>query len=186
MQPPRRRDLGHRQAAGRLPRRAGGSDGAAVRPRVSNGGTQLTWRADIPPNAEVRSPRAVVLVEGDSDLVALQTLAERSGRNLAAEGIDVVAMGGITNTRSFALRYGPRGLGVPLLALYDAPEEAKLRTGLAQAGMYAALDPDGLIALGFSRCCVDLEDEVIRALGADAVEAVIEVAGEARSLRLLA
>jgi hypothetical protein len=153
---------------------------------VSNGGTHVTWRAENAPDAEVRSLRAVVLVEGDSDGVALQTLAERRGRDLAAEGIDVVAMGGITNTRAFALRYGPRGLDVPLLGLYDAPEEAKLRNGLAQAGMYAALDPDGLTALGFSRCWVDLEDEVIRALGADAVEAVIEAAGEARSLRLLA
>jgi uncharacterized protein (DUF2384 family) len=34
-------------------------------------------------------------------------------------------------------------------------------------------------------CSVDLEDELIRALGAEAVEQVIEAAGEARSLRLL-
>jgi uncharacterized protein (DUF2384 family) len=33
---------------------------------------------------------------------------------------------------------------------------------------------------------VDLEDELIRALGIEAVEAVIEAAGETRSLRLLA
>jgi hypothetical protein len=132
------------------------------------------------------SPRAVVLVEGNSDRVALLTLAQRSGRDLAAEGIDIVAMGGITNTRAFASRYGPRGLDVPLAGLYDAPEEAKVRQGLAAGGFPAALDPEALPGLGFFKCTADLEDELIRALGVEGVEAVIDEAGEARSLRLLA
>jgi hypothetical protein len=138
------------------------------------------------PNGGVVTPRAVVLVEGHSDRVALRTLADRSGRDLAAEDIEVVAMGGITNTRAFASHYGPRGLGVPLAGLYDAPEEARLRHGLAGAGLDAALEPGGLTRLGFYKCSLDLEDELIRALGVEAVEAVIEAAGEARSLRLLA
>jgi hypothetical protein len=134
----------------------------------------------------VVNPRTVVLVEGHSDAVALHTLAERRGRDLAAERIEVLAMGGITNTRAFASRYGPRGLGVPLAGLYDAAEEAKLRHGLAAAGLDAALEPGALSGLGFFKCSADLEDELIRALGADAVEAVIDAAGEAHSLRLLA
>jgi hypothetical protein len=128
------------------------------------------------------SPRTVVLVEGDSDRVALHTLASRCGRDLAGEGVEVVAMGGITNIRAFALRYGPHGLGVPLAGLYDAPEEAHVRRGLAAAGL-PDLEPEGL---GFFRCSADLEDELIRALGVERVEDVIEAAGEARSLRLLA
>jgi hypothetical protein len=134
----------------------------------------------------VKTLRAVVLVEGNSDRVALHSLATRVGRNLDSEGIDVVAMGGITNSRAFALRYGPRGLGVRLAGLYDAPEEAKLRHGLTAGGLGAALELDGLSRLGFYKCSADLEDELIRALGVEAVEAVIEEAGEARSLRLLA
>ncbi|MGH3307845.1 MAG: TOPRIM nucleotidyl transferase/hydrolase domain-containing protein [Nocardioides sp.] len=130
--------------------------------------------------------RAVVLVEGNSDRVALQTLAERRGRDLATEGVEVVAMGGITNTRTFASRYGPQGLGVPLAGLYDAADEVKLRHGLAAAGLGVALEPDGPSGLGFYKCSADLEDELIRALGVECVEAVIEAAGEARSLRLLA
>jgi hypothetical protein len=130
--------------------------------------------------------RAVVLVEGNSDRVALHTLARRRGRNLAAEGIQIVAMDGITNTRAFASRYGPHGLDVPLAGLYDAAEEPKLRRGLAAAGLQAALEPDGPARLGFYQCSADLEDELIRALGVEAVEAVIEAAGETRSLRLLA
>jgi hypothetical protein len=130
--------------------------------------------------------RAVVLVEGNSDRVALHTLAGRHGRDLAAEGVEIVAMDGITNTRTFASRYGPRGLDVPLAGLYDAGEETKLRHGLAAAGLEAAREPDGLAHLGFYACSVDLEDELIRALGVAAVEAVIEAAGETRSLELLA
>lgn len=130
--------------------------------------------------------RSVVLVEGNSDRVALHALAERRGRDLAAEGVEVVAMGGITNTRAFACRYGPHGLDVPLAGLYDAPDEAILRRGLAAAGLEAAPEPDGPSALGFHPCSADLEDELIRALGVDAAEAVIAEAGEASSLRRLA
>jgi len=134
----------------------------------------------------VTTLRAAVLVEGNNDRIALHTLAQRRGRDLAAEGIEVVAMGGITNTRAFALRYGPHGLGVRLAGLYDAADEAKLRHGLAAGGLSAALEPDGLSSLGFYRCSADLEDELIRALGVEAVEAIIEAEGEANSLRLLA
>ena len=49
-----------------------------------------------------------------------------------------------------------------------------------------ALEPHGPERLGFYACSTDLEDELIRALGVDGVEAVIEAAGEAQSLRLLA
>jgi hypothetical protein len=132
------------------------------------------------------SLRTVVLVEGASDRVALTTLAARLGRDLAGEGVEVVAMGGITNTRAFAERYGPSGLGVHLRGMYDAPDEAKLRRGLVRAGVGRASSPDVLDRLGFHACSMDLEDELVRALGVPAVEAVIEAAGEASSLRLLA
>lgn len=134
------------------------------------------------PLSQQVAPRAVVLVEGNSDRTALQTLAGRCGRDLAAEAVEVVAMSGITNVRTFALRYGPRGLDVRLAGLYDAPEERIVRGGLAAAGL-PDLEPE---ALGFYRCTVDLEDELIRALGVDAAEAVIAAAGEARSLQRLA
>ena len=81
-----------------------------------------------------------VLVEGHSDRVALETLAARRGRAHAAAGGAVIAMGGITNIRSFALRYGPTGLGLPLAGLYDAPEERIVHRGLAAAGVPAPLE----------------------------------------------
>jgi hypothetical protein len=127
-----------------------------------------------------------VLVEGNSDRAALHAVARRGGRDLTAEGIEIVAMGGITNSREFASRYGPQGLGLSLTGMYDAPDEAKLRRGLVAAGLTTADDPGGLAALGFFGCSADLEDELIRALGVETVEDVITTSGEARSLRLLA
>jgi hypothetical protein len=95
------------------------------------------------------NPRAVVLVEGNSDRVALLTLAARLGRRLSADGVEVIDMGGITNVRAFASRYGPRGLGLPLAGLYDTAQEDQLRRGLAAAGFETARLPDGPARLGF-------------------------------------
>ena len=131
------------------------------------------------------TPRAIVLVEGNSDRVALQTLATRQGRNLVAEGVEVLPMHGVTNTRAVASHYGPQGLGIPLAGLYDLPAHAILVRGLAAAGLPEVLEDDGPARLGFHACSADLEDELMRALGTERVEAVIEAAGEAQSLRLL-
>lgn len=123
-------------------------------------------------------PSTVVLVEGESDRIALLAVASRLGHDLPGAGVAVQVMGGITNTRAFALRYGPRGLGLRLLGLYDAPDEARLRRGLADAGV--------AVTGAFFACTRDLEDELVRAAGLDTVESVIEAQGELASLRLLA
>ena len=43
----------------------------------------------------------VVIVEGESDRIALETLARRRGRDLRAEGTEVVAIGGAHAIRRF-------------------------------------------------------------------------------------
>ncbi|WP_068263335.1 TOPRIM nucleotidyl transferase/hydrolase domain-containing protein [Janibacter limosus] len=131
------------------------------------------------------APRTVVLVEGESDRVALLALADRLGSDVASHGAEVVAMGGITNVRAFAERHGPHGLGQRLAGLYDVDEERHVRRGLLAAGLLVD-DVEGPAGRGFHACHADLEDELVRSVGLDGVEAVIEDAGEARSLRLLA
>jgi hypothetical protein len=128
-------------------------------------------------------PRTVVLVEGISDQVALQTLAERRGRDLAAEGIAVVPMGGATNIRHFLELFGPRGLNLRLAGLCDAREEGDFRRGLERAGLGSNLGRAETEALGFYVCVADLEDELIRCLGAACVERVVEAEGELGSFR---
>src|SRR2546429_9908858 len=72
---------------------------------------------------------AVVLVEGMSDQAAVQTLAERAGRDLRAEGIFVIPMGGATNIGHFADLFGPGGYGVRLAGLGDLGGEPVFRRG---------------------------------------------------------
>ena len=79
--------------------------------------------------------RAVVLVEGVSDQAALEALARRRGRDLAAEGIRIVSMGGATNVGTFLERYGPHGQDVRLAGLCDAGEADHVRRRLADAGL---------------------------------------------------
>jgi hypothetical protein len=145
---------------------------------MSGAGTQQRQA----PGASV-DPAAVVLVEGRSDQVALEALAARRGRDLAGEGVAVVAMGGARNIRRFLELFGPAGLDVRLAGLCDAGEEGDLRRGLEQAGLGSNLSRADMEALGFYVCVDDLEDELIRCLGAAAVEQVVEGQGELGSFR---
>jgi hypothetical protein len=133
---------------------------------------------------EGRRTRAVVLVEGVSDQLALEALAKRRGRNLDAEGVSIVPMGGATNIRSFLNRYGPHGLDVRLAGLCDAAEEGNFRRGLEGAGLGSNLTRADMEGLGFYVCIADLEDELIRSLGAAAVERVIDAQGELELFRI--
>ena len=129
--------------------------------------------------------RAVVLVEGISDRVAVETLAERRGRNLDAEGVSVVSIGGAQAIGKFLTRFGPRGLDLRLVGLCDAAEVGDFRRGLARAGLGSDLTRVEMERLGFYVCEADLEDELIRALGAPAVEQVVEAQEELGSFRTL-
>jgi hypothetical protein len=93
-------------------------------------------------------------------------------------------MGGATNIGSFLDRFGPRGVDVRLAGLCDAPEEGDFRRGLERAGFGVNLSRAAMERLGFYVCVADLEDELIRALGAVAVERVIETQGELESFRI--
>jgi len=129
--------------------------------------------------------RAVVLVEGLSDGSAVETLAERRGRDLAAEGVSVVPIGGAQAIRRALDLYGPPGLGLALAGLCDAGEEKSFRRGLEHAGLGTELSRDAMERLGFYVCEADLEDELIRALGAEEAEQVVEAHGDIGPFRTL-
>ena len=122
--------------------------------------------------------RAVVLVEGVSDQVAVETLAARRGRDLAAESVAVLPIGGAQGIGKVLARYGPQGFGVKLAGLCDAAEEGHFRRALEHAGLGAGLTRKEMESLGFYVCEADLEDELVRCLGVAAVERVIEAEGE--------
>jgi hypothetical protein len=122
--------------------------------------------------------RAVVLVEGASDRIAVETLAARRGRDLHGEGVAVVPVGGAQAIGRHLTRLvgDDRGLGVA--GLCDAGEEEHVRRAVERAGLGAPRSRAELEALGFFVCDADLEDELIRALGPAGVEAVLEANGD--------
>ena len=63
------------------------------------------------------SRRAVVLVEGVSDQRALVTLARRRGRDLEAEGVSVVPIGGAHGIGQYLERLGLRGADAKVAGL---------------------------------------------------------------------
>jgi hypothetical protein len=129
--------------------------------------------------------RAVVLVEGLSDRCALEALAARRGRNLEADGVSVVPIGGAQAIGRYLTRFGPQGLGLRVAGLCDAGEEGDFRRGLERAGLGSELSRADMEALGFHVCVADLEDELIRALGAARVEQVVAEHGDLRAFRTL-
>jgi hypothetical protein len=131
------------------------------------------------------TPRTVVLVEGASDRLAVEALAERRGRDLRAEGVSVVPVGGAHAIVSFVDRFGPQGLNVRLAGLCDVGEERHFRRALERAGLGVDLARTDMERLGFYVCVADLEDELIRSLGAGSVERVIATQGDLDSFRTL-
>ncbi|ONK14627.1 hypothetical protein STBA_54120 [Streptomyces sp. MP131-18] len=128
--------------------------------------------------------RMAVLVEGVSDQVALEALAARHGRALGAEGIAVIPLGGATSIGRFLSLLGPQGLDVGLAGLCDAGEEGHFSRALERAGLGRGLARADMEPLGFYVCVADLEEELIRSLGAASVQRVVDARGDLRAFRI--
>lgn len=117
--------------------------------------------------------RGVVLVEGVSDRRAVETLARRRGRDLEAERVAIVPMGGYGNLPRLLERYR----GLRLAGLYDVGEERHFLRALR------CNDRGELERVGFYACTRDLEEELTRALGPEGMERVLAEQGELRAFR---
>ncbi|MER7830552.1 TOPRIM nucleotidyl transferase/hydrolase domain-containing protein [Streptomyces sp. NPDC095602] len=118
--------------------------------------------------------RTAVLLEGASDVAAVDALARRRGRDLAAEGVCVLSIGGAMSVGRYARLLGAPGLGLRLTGLCDEAERPYYARGFTAAG---AAEAD------FFVCAADLEDELIRALGPERVEELVRDEGDLRPLR---
>jgi hypothetical protein len=148
--------------------------------------TEATARA----LARAEAASAVVLVEGVSDQIAVETLAGRRGRDLAAEGIVVLPVGGAHGTARYLRRFGPERTspertGARLAGLCDAGEAHIIQRGLAAAGLGAPGSRADLERLGFFVCVEDLEDELIRAAGPARVTEIFAAHGDLRAFRTI-
>jgi hypothetical protein len=104
----------------------------------------------------------IVLVEGVSDKVAIETLAIASGIDLA--GIRVHSIDGATNVFHAAAQFARHRL----IGLCDVAERRHFERALTE----------------FYVCVADLEDEFIRSLGAGAMEGVLAREGDLAAFRV--
>ena len=121
--------------------------------------------------------------KGSATNCAVEALAERRGRNLLADRVFVLPMGGATNIGHFLDRFGPNGANIRLAGLCDEAEVHVFQRGLAER---ASATPQTLAELEsrhFFVCAADLEDELIRALGTATVEQILDANGDLTAFR---
>lgn len=123
-------------------------------------------------------PEAIVLVEGMSDRIALEAAAAKLGRDLAEERVTVVAMAGAHAIGVFLQRLAIDRPQAHLAGLCDAGEESVFRRGVERAGLGRDMSRQDMERIGFFVCVEDLEDELIRAVGPDRVQQVLDTQGE--------
>ncbi len=122
-------------------------------------GPAASTRATARAMAKVDNAVAVVLVEGISDQIALETAAVGRGRDLEAERIVIVPIGGAHAIGRFLTRLGPLGTRVRLAGLCDLHEEEIFRRGLVATHVGSPRTRTDMEHLGFYVCVNDLEDE---------------------------
>lgn len=163
--------MGFNQAGKTTPGERLGGDGAVLDEQIARA------------RSACREARGVILVEGVSDQRAVETLARRYGRDLRSDGVVVIPVAGAANIGRFLDLIGPAGCDLRLAGLCDEAEETGFARALERAGLGVRLDRAALANLGFFVCVRDLEDELIRALGADAMLEILEAEGHLRRFR---
>lgn len=124
----------------------------------------------------------LVLVEGDSDAAALRALAGLLGCELDPHRIHIRSAHGVSNFSRLLVEFLSAYPGSRFCGMYDAADERHVRRALASTGTPVDAG-ECLESFGFFACVADLEDELIRALGVEAVEHVLETQGELTSFR---
>ncbi|WP_448006619.1 TOPRIM nucleotidyl transferase/hydrolase domain-containing protein [Agromyces bauzanensis] len=134
-------------------------------------------RADIPGEASA----TLVLVEGESDRLAVEAVAVRIGVDLVAASATIVSMNGVTNLHHHLAAVAREPVRPRVVGLFDLGEVGYVRRTVMRAGLWRE-DAD-LATLGFFACDPDLEGELIRALGSEQVEELLAEHGELARFR---
>lgn len=126
--------------------------------------------------------RTLVLVEGDSDVAAVRALAGLIGCDPGSPQIQIAPAAGVTNFSRVLADFVEAHPNADFCGMYDIADERHVRRALACVGV-PNTGHESLESFGFFACVVDLEDELIRALGAEKVERVLEAEDELKSFR---
>jgi predicted ATPase len=120
----------------------------------------------------------VILVEGESDKLALEVAAEKLGLNLDGESMTIVSLEGAGGLKTFLKMLGTEGLGLRLAGLCDKDKEASWVKTLHSSGLGSGQIGKDMNAAGFFVSDIDLEDELLRALGEMRARQVITDVGD--------
>ncbi|WP_239115142.1 TOPRIM nucleotidyl transferase/hydrolase domain-containing protein [Planotetraspora kaengkrachanensis] len=148
-------------------------------------GPDASDRATARALPKVADAVAVVLVEGLSDQIALETAAMGRGRDLEAERVVILPIGGAHAIGRVLTGFGPPATRVRLAGLCDLHEEEIFRRGLVAADVGSPRTRTDMEHLGFYVCVKDLEDELIRGVGAAEVQELFDSQGDLGSFRSL-
>jgi hypothetical protein len=124
----------------------------------------------------------LILVEGESDAAAVRALAGLIGCDPGLHQIEIRPAGGVSSFSRVLSDFVRTHPGADFCGMYDVAEERHVRRALAGAAVPIA-DHESTEWFGFFACVADLEDELIRALGAEAVERLLEEQAELHSFR---
>jgi predicted ATP-dependent endonuclease of OLD family len=133
--------------------------------------------------ALVDDARSVVLVEGISDQIAVETLAQRMGRKLGDERVIVIPIGGAHAAKHFVPRFAGRA-DLKLSGLVDRAEAVYFARALEEVGL---MDPSSetIEEHGFFICDADLEDELIRSVDEQGMEQLLASENDLSAFRSL-
>ena len=111
---------------------------------------------------ELLTARCIIAVEGQSDRMLLEKVAELTGRHLERDGVEILEAGGCREMPHIMNIFGKAGFGIRLSILIDADAESNLAQELT-------IDPDDFASNSIFVSRSDLEDEYVSAIGADAL-----------------
>ncbi|CAH0341377.1 TOPRIM nucleotidyl transferase/hydrolase domain-containing protein [Rhizobium sp. CECT 9324] len=129
--------------------------------------------------------RSVILVEGISDQIALETTALRLGLDLVSRRIVVVPVGGIASMSRYLSHFLASEAKPLISGLFDGAEAPLLLRAVQRADQAQWSNATDLRQLGFFLCDRDLEDELLRAVSRQAVEAILNEQGDQRAFQTL-
>src|SRR4030095_2975765 len=134
------------------------------------------------PSHSQKGIRTLVLVEGDSDAGAVRALADLIGCDLASHHIEILSTGGVTNFAQVLADFIRSHPTSEFCGMYDVADARHVPRAPAAAGTPIA-PHESIESVRFSACVADLEDELIRALGVEAIERLLDAHAELTSFR---
>lgn len=132
---------------------------------------RMTVRLWVRDRLEPLTSRRVVVVEGISDRIVLERIAELTTRSLDRLGVSLIEANGAGDMGALDKLFGPNGFNVPMSQLIDEDAEADAADRLG-------IETSDLPAHGVWVSRADLEDEYVRALGPEAVWSALQASGQ--------